>query len=557
MSEDNLLLYQVNVNVQVSDENNGFVYAFLLQSNVEPSTIQNDASNHISNLTPLDNGFVGDTQIHQVSGTLTYTFNSISELTANIRSVIEPGIIYYLYIYAVDAYNNSILVKQTESIILSTDSTSIHISVLYPLESPTGTFHEFRNTVDVYQPTVTSSADINYFGFFENRPDYENVLFANIFADPGEFIIDELYSFAIENPPLSTEGNETKLMNLLTNTSPSHLFPDGIDYELLFQKTKTFPYKINTFYANIESNIQYDMLFNKNYTIFHAFHLKGIDKYIIQRSDTITTGSPPIIQTSNAKMDDIEKDFIISTVVEENVSGSFKVITTIDRSILHDNQSLYLYTASFGNPQYDHQSLLANIDTHFTIYDTLTSNTTEHIYTTVQDANYNNIDASLVNGIFVYQFASVGRNASDIQLGAPSSNLTDFNGSTLYRNNFPLVSSNSSNARLFHYNDDFTYYIFKIRKDSLNNITDYHLQSLVRNIHQYIHLFDADIIIQGYVEKGILTNNIDTTSLQKAFSNPYDYVDMFLLSTQPTIQTNTYIATLTTDLKIHVNNIII
>lgn len=552
MSEANLLLYQVNVTIQVYDENNGSVYVLLLQEDVIPSTIQTEVGNHVSHLTALGTGFAGNLQVRQVSGTLTYTFDSMTQLTANIRSPIEPGVGYYMYVYAVDAYNNSVLVQQTEQVLLSTDSTSIHMSILYPLESPTGNFHEFRNTIDIDQPTITSNADMSYFGFFENRDNYENVLFANIFANPSEFVMDEIYSFAIENPPLNIEGNELKFMNLITNTTPSHRFPDGSDLELLFQRTESFPYEINTFYSNIDSNVHITMLFDKQYTLYHAFHLKSINKYIVQRSDTIVTGTRPSIHTSFAEVDNIEKNFIDTILVEENTSGSFKVTTSLNRSLLHENQSLYLYTASFGTPQYDHQALLANLNSHFVVQNTFTSTTFEAVYTTVQDAMYATIDSSLVNGIFVYQFASVGRNGSEISIGAPSSNLTDFNGGTLYINSFPTITSTSSNVRLFHYNDDFVYYIFKIRKDSLTNVTNNQIQSLVRNIHQNINRFDDGIIIHGYVHKGVVTNNIDPTIMYRAFENAFDYYDTFLLSDENGTHTETYIGTITTDHTVHV-----
>lgn len=209
------------------------------------------------------------------------------------------------------------------------------------------------------------------------------------------------------------------------------------------------------------------MVFGTNYTLYHACHVRDMDLYVINKSDAVSTGEAPTIVSSTAAVSSTEQEFITNVgVAYTSGAGSFTVTTTLDRGSDIGDKDLYLYTAAFGYAEYDHAALLANLGTVFNVEPPIDPSNTSHTLTLsqVRDANGNNIAVTDTNAIFVYQFASVGRDADEIASGAPTSNVTDFDGGSRILSEIPKIAYTSGTgiATVYHYAEDFDHLTFKV-----------------------------------------------------------------------------------------------
>ena len=86
------------------------------------------------------------------------------------------------------------------------------------------------------------------------------------------------------------------------------------------------------------------------------------------------------------------------------------------------------------------------------------------------------------NAIFVYQFASVGRDADEIASGAPTSNVTDFDGGSRILSEIPKIAYDAvtSNVTVYHYAEDFDHWTFKV--DQATSQTPAKLDAFARDL---------------------------------------------------------------------------
>lgn len=469
--------YKVNVKATVSDEASGNVFAMLMSANLDASTIQADVKDHTGNMVLL--GSFSGPGAAALEGNLTTYFEDVAAVQSGTSITLGPDtdISYYVYIYAIDQYDNDILIKRQQPVTLDIASTTVdEVSATLFIGTKTGLFHETRDGTNITQATVTSVATdgSNYFGYSANKDpihagaytDYANVLYAYLTADPGEFVVDAVYSFAIETPPATITGNETNFLNLIESTDPARdytTFTGSVN--LLFNSSDSFSYEIDTFYANVDSNVKYPMVFGTNYTLFHACHVRDMDLYVINQAGNVSTGEAPTIVSSTAAVSSTEQEFITNVNVAYT-SGTVEVTTTLDRGSDIGDKDLYLYTAAFGYAEYDHAALLANLGTVFNVEPPIDPSNTSHtlMLSQVRDANGDDIAVSAANAIFVYQFASVGRDADEIASGAPTSNVTDFDGGSRILSELPKIAYTSGTgiATVYHYAEDFDHLTFKL-----------------------------------------------------------------------------------------------
>ena len=468
--------YKVNVKATVSDEASGNVFAMLMSANLDAPAIQSQVNDHTGNMVLL--GSFSGLGGAPLEGNLTTYFADVSNVIDNTPITLGPDtdIEYYVYIYAIDQYGNDILLKRPEAITLDIDSTTVTEATLF-IGTKTGLFHETRDSTDITQATVTSSATdgSNYFGYSANKispdgtyTDYANVLYATLIANPGEFVVDAVYSFAVETPPATIAGNEANFLTLIESMDPAKDYSTFTDpVNLLFVQSESFPYEIDTFYANVYSNVKYPMVFGTNYTLYHACHVRDMDLYVINQSDNVSTGEAPTIVSSTAIVTGTEQEFITDVSVTYD-TGTVTVTTTLTRGSDIGDKDLYLYTAAFGYAEYDHAALLANLDTVFDVQNIGSSTSSTITLSQVYASDGTKIDASETNAVFVYQFASVGRDADEIALGAPTSNVTDFDGGSLIRSTKPQVTYDDAadTVKLYHYAEDFDHLTFKVKADT-------------------------------------------------------------------------------------------
>ena len=465
--------YKVNVKATVSDETSGNVFAMLMSADEDASAIQAQVKDSTEYMVLL--GSFSGPSSETLEGNLTTYFANVEAVQsgASITLTANVDISYYVYIYAIDQYDNAILIKRPQAVTLDINTSNVDVNATLFIGTKTGLFHETRDAANITQAIVTSrpTDHTNYFGYLSNKEpihagaytDYANVLYATLTANPGEFVVDAVYSFAVETPPPTFAGNETKFSNLIESTDPLEL----LSSTLLFDNSESFPYEIDTFYANVDSNVKYPMVFGTNYTLYHACHVRGMDIYVINQAGNVSTGEAPTIVSSTAAVSSTEQEFI-SNVDVTYTSGnvSFTVTTTLDRGSDIGDKDLYLYTAAFGYAEYDHAALLANLDTVFVdVRNIGTSNTPPSLtLSRVFDANGDDMNVTDTNAIFVYQFASVGRDADEIASGAPTSNVTDFDGGSKILSQIPKIAYDigSNIATVYHYAEDFDHLTFKL-----------------------------------------------------------------------------------------------
>lgn len=466
--------YKVNVKATVSDETSGNVFAMLMSADEDASAILAQVKGSTEYMVLLGSFSGSET----LEGNLTTYFanveavqsNSFTTLTANV------DIPYYVYIYAIDQYDNDILIKHLDPVTLDINTSNVDVNVNFFIGTKTGLFHETRDSANITQAIVTSvpTHSDTYFGYINRNsvtPDYANVLYATLTANPGEFVVDAVYSFAVETPPATFAGNETKFSNLIESTDPLEL----LSSTLLFDNSEPFPYKIDTFYANVDSNVKYPMVFGTNYTLYHACHVRGMDIYVINQAGNVSTGEAPTIVSSTAAVSSTEQEFITNVNVAYT-SGTVEVTTTLNRGSDIGDKPLYLYTAAFGYAEYDHAALLANLDTFFNVELPIDPSSTSHTLTLsrVFDANGDDMNVTDTNAIFVYQFASVGRDADEIASGAPTSNVTDFDGGSRILSQLPKIAYDigTNIATVYHYAEDFDHLTFKVDQSIPQTPTD-------------------------------------------------------------------------------------
>ena len=464
--------YKVNVKATVSDETSGNVFAMLMSADLNASAIQADVKDSTDNMVLL--GSFSGSSSETLEGNLTTYFEDVAAVQSgtSITLTADTDISYYVYIYAIDQYDNDILIKRPQAVTLDIATTTVDVNATLFIGASTGLFHETRYATNITQANVTSSPTdgSNYFGYSANKiipggayTDYANVLYATLTADPGEFVVDAVYSFAVETPPATFAGNETKLLNLIESTNPAKIY----NPTLLFNSPpQSFSYEIDTFYASVDSNVKYPMVFGTNYTLFHACHVRDMDLYVMNQAGNVSTGEAPTIVSSTAAVSSTEQEFITNVdVAYTSGAGPFTVTTTLDRGSDIGDKDLYLYTAAFGYAEYDHAALLANLDTVFVDVRNVTTQTNPYFdLSQVRDANGSLRNVTDTNAIFVYQFASVGRDADEIASGAPTSNVTDFDGGSRILSEIPKIAYDAvtSNVTVYHYAEDFDHLTFKV-----------------------------------------------------------------------------------------------
>lgn len=291
------ITYRVSVSAQLSDESGGELYAMLWTSNVESSTIVTSAASNKSNMIELGSTGAGSSS---VTANITSSFVDQAAFQSNITDPLEPGVSYYLYMYAKDVHGNETVLKHSDAIKLNTESTTVeaNTSLLFGLSN--NEQWQTRDTASITQPNISSTSDVsdNYFGFFdrETKTEYADVLYANIEVFPGEFAIGNVYSFALESN-VEVADNLSSFSTLIqTIDEPAK------QYDSVFSNSETFSHMVNKFYTSVDVTVPTSMAFGKTYTLYHACHLKGIDKMLVKRSDQVVTGTPPTILNSSASI---------------------------------------------------------------------------------------------------------------------------------------------------------------------------------------------------------------------------------------------------------------
>ena len=510
--------YHVNVGANVSDESGGNLYAMLIGSNAEIT--KNDVSDLTERMFQLGGEFQSGS-INQVSTDITSSFANLDDFNSNVSTALAPATEYHLYMYAIDTLDNDVLIKYDKTVILSVESTKVSIHTDYLLGTTDNVFYEFRSLDVITQPNISSEGDGgSYFGFKKNLQNYADVLYSNIFVESGEFAIDNVYAFALEEP-FAVAGNESGFISLVENMTPSK------QYSLLHKNSDVFSYEVDTFYSNVTSITTTPMRFGTTYTMYNAFHDRGTNTTVVKRSDQVVTGTYPTITDTKVIVDNTEKDFITS-ITCEYTEGNVEIITVIDK--LNRTDSITLFTIVLGYAVYDRDTLLGLFtDNTRTVLERMVpedGNDVNQLVTEVQDIMGVNVSVSEVNAIFVYQLATVARSISEINEGAPSSDLTNLSGNVVYQSESPLVLFSESNITMYHYESLFEYYIFKFDSSTID-LSNETVRTFIEGVHHtfsygYNEVNSESILYKGKLAKAKHIVLTGITSFTRVFANVYD-----------------------------------
>jgi hypothetical protein len=291
--------YRVTVSALLSDEGAGELHAMLWTSNVEVDTIVQSARTFQTNMVSLGTNGAGTDAV--VNADITHSFADQTAFESNSTEPLEPGKDYYLYMYAKDEHDNDTVIRHSDAIKLNSESTVVEAnSSLLVAGSVVGQYWQLRGDgTIIQQPDISSTPDgDHYFGFFERatKTGFANVLYANIEVDPGEFAIGNVYSFALESP-IDISGNLGAFTALLFTIKDE----PAKQYASLYNGSETFSHEVNKFYASVGS-LPSPMAYGKTYTLYHACHVKGLNKLIVKQSDQVVTGTPPTILNSSANI---------------------------------------------------------------------------------------------------------------------------------------------------------------------------------------------------------------------------------------------------------------
>lgn len=419
--------YHVTVGANITDESGGNVYAMLMSENIDPESIKGNVSVYKHNMVRLGDvtGIpFGETNTFAITADLTIYFENLRALEANDGRDIIPGVGNYLYIYAVDEYDNDTLVKHDRNVVLSIESTHLFEYPDYLIA--TSGFFEFKNISNIVEPNITSEPDIAYFGF-RDRDNYANVLYSNISILSGEFAISNVYSFALEQPS-DVSGNESDFLELIENMNPVKVYTTT---SLLYDRSDHFLHEVDTFFDTVTSTTNSSMQFGKTYTLYNAYKKHGMNSMngtIVERSNQVITGTFPVITDTMVVVDTIVKDFITNLTLTRT-SGNITATTTIDTM---GASSLSLYTIGLDYPEYDHANVIENIDSYGPTVVSINGNGNyETNLITVRNRQGSISLNTPGTKIYIYQFVTGARNSLEISQGAPSSNITGFFGAVL------------------------------------------------------------------------------------------------------------------------------
>jgi hypothetical protein len=290
--------YHINLEVNVSDENGGNVYAMIFEDeqNIETMLIkiQNDGiSDKFTTMTP-------DISMNNVDTTITASvhtaYSNITHIyTDTLGLDIVIGTSYYAYLYLIDGMNNGVVIghESNGSIMMSTDSTRVVKFKTYQFNELTD-LCTIRN-VPLLLPDISyeGGSGGDYVGLHQNEQYWDTKLYANVNIDPGEFAISKIYTFAFEE-----EIDKDELLEHVTTTQDETCHEFIANY--VFKTRADRMIEIVGFYDNLETMALKSLAFGRTYYLYTVIPVHGLQYSRIIYSGSIVSGTPPVINQDPA-----------------------------------------------------------------------------------------------------------------------------------------------------------------------------------------------------------------------------------------------------------------
>lgn len=293
----------ISVSANVSDESGANVYVAAFESTVDETgwkaNIENgqwDLANlavHLQPNVPLGNHST------TVSGNITQAY---ANLESDMPYAVDVDKQYHVYMYAIDARNNSVAIAYEHTVTIDVATTNIvsfdnFMRYVEPNPPPAGTFAQVRSAPPA--PNVEYGGPL--FRFHDQSQsaftDWDSKLYGDLHVNPEESVITgNVYTIAVETE--SGLDNVAAFINdrlndaLVYQTSPKHNANIDVSNEV-----------IDMFYPNVDagtSNVE--MEFGKTYHVYSMVQDIGFNKDVVKRNGIVQTGTPPRVSTVDARV---------------------------------------------------------------------------------------------------------------------------------------------------------------------------------------------------------------------------------------------------------------
>lgn len=296
--------HEIRIQANVSDESEGNVYVMAFLSNVGEGNIQTaivNASWDYTNLAVQLQQIQPDNVYTEISGNITKAYANLDD---NNGENIEEATNYYLYMYAVDTYNNRVVQAYANNPLRVSIETTVVFTLDDFLIDSTNTFTEVRNAPLSPTTIINKNSDDYYFGFHDNKHEWNNRLFANVEIIPYESVVGNVYTIATETnygTTSITDTNALRISDFARNHYDDTLVRRTDGMFVFGANSDAVLHEITTFYANVDQHtINSSMTFGNEYHIYSIVHDKGFDKHIVHYKDTVITGTSPVLTNLSA-----------------------------------------------------------------------------------------------------------------------------------------------------------------------------------------------------------------------------------------------------------------
>ena len=290
----------ISVNANVSDESGANVYVAAFESVVDETQWKANIENgqwdlatlavHLQPNVPTGNHSV------TVSGNITKAYANLDSVNQSNIDVVKQ---YHVYMYAIDARNNSVAIRYDYTVTIDVATTNIvsfdNFMGYVPNPPPAGTFAQVRSAPPA--PNVEYTEPLFRFHEQSAFADWDSKLYGDLHVNPEESVITgNVYTIAVETE--STPDNVAAFINdrlndaLVYQTSPKHNANIDVSNEI-----------IDRFYPNVEagtSNV--DMAFGKTYYLYSMVRDIGFDRDIVKHNGIVQTGTPPNVSTVDVRV---------------------------------------------------------------------------------------------------------------------------------------------------------------------------------------------------------------------------------------------------------------
>ena len=291
----------ISVNANVSDESGANVYVAAFENNVEVNLWKDNIETgqwdlaglavHLQPNVPSGNHSV------TVSGNITHAYANLESSDLHNVDVDKQ---YYVYMYAIDARNNSVAMQYEYTVtidVATTNIVSFDNFMRYPTNNPPleGTFAQVRSAPPA--PNVDYGGPLFRFHDSGTYTDWDSKLYGVLHVNPEESVITgNVYTIAVETATgldnvaafINDRLNET----LVYQTSPMYNANIDISNEI-----------IDRFYPNVDTGTSSaNMEIGKTYHVYSMVQDIGFNKDVVKLNRIVQTGTPPNVSTVNVRV---------------------------------------------------------------------------------------------------------------------------------------------------------------------------------------------------------------------------------------------------------------